>query len=66
MTLGDLIHAVLLLVGFCAGLAVGSRWGIAGMLLGAVAGFAIGHIFAIGLTVGELVVFGLVQWRSRK
>ena len=66
MIFSDIIHAVLLLMGFCVGLAVGSHQGLLGAVLGAAIGFLAAHLIAIGLSVGDLVVHGVGIWWSGK
>jgi hypothetical protein len=66
MTSSDLLHAILLLVGLCVGLAIGSHHGLAGAIIGAGAGFLVGHLLAVGLTVLDLVIHGIGRWWLRR
>ncbi len=66
MTHCDLVHAILVLMGFCVGLSVGSHYGLLGAILGAVGGFLIAHLVAVTLTIGEAVVHGIAWWWSEK
>ncbi len=66
MTYSDLVHAILLLVGLCVGLEIGSHHGLVGAIFGAGAGFLTAHLFAVGLTVVDLVVYAIGRWCLRR
>ncbi len=56
MTISDLIHALLLLMGFLVGLGVGLKHGLLWAIPGAIIGLLVAHLIAIGLFVIRSVV----------